>query len=348
MTDTRAIAEAKRVQSVLLPIREEGRWGYITPDKAILIQPEYDSTGACLEGQPYAVQGDEILILSHGGNINARVENCWSMQSFQSGLLAIERDGEIGFCNAQGEIVIAPQYLRASPFTANGSSVCCETQSGERWHRIQTSGEKFNDLEYSLIRPFLCDETATGAKLPSLDRYLVVDGSGHPLSMTQFADVRSFSDGLVPVRFATGSQKMGWIDDNLEVVVPGQFDDLGDFFSDGAIPACHAGLWGLAERDGNWAIEPRFRFIGNGGNGIWPAAVNEVSSGDLGKTVESVMTLIDRNGQELTEQRFAHVSMYDRTIAQFFLPRPATCTVRDPIPFGYIGCNGETIWSEEH
>lgn len=348
MITRKSTTEGRDECSVLLPFRINDRWGYIAPDGTLVIEPQYDSTGACLEGQPYAVQGDEILILSHEGNVKARVEDCWAMHSFQSGLLEIERDGMSGFCNTRGQIVIEPQYEFVSSFTAHGCSACCSLPSGDRWYRIQPNGERFNDLEYRLLRPILRHENAAGAKLIELDRFVIIDGTGQPLAMTQYADARSFSEGLAPVRFPTGSQKMGWIDDDLNVVIPGKFDDLGDYFSDGAIPACEAGLWGLVDRDGAWLVKPSFRFIGNGGKGFWPAAIDKQAVGDLGEPVNSVMTVINRTGEIMTEPRFSLVYIYDWEIARFSLPRPANCSLRDSKPFGYINSNGETIWTEGH
>ena len=338
-----ALDAGSDLSSPLLPIYSDGMWGYADITGRVVIDPQFESTGKCLSGIPYAIIGDDMRLLSPTGKVEHIVPNAWSQESFYAGLLVFERNGLSGACDTCGNIVIDPRYAFAGSTTMTGATVC-EYNKREIWFRVDRKGIPFETNQYGLIRPFIDEAPFTGARLLGSKEHVVIDQNGVPISEQRYADIRCYRDGLIPVKPVDSNSGYLWLDSDFKEVVKGKFQGLGDYFSCNLIPASQNGRWGLARPDGTWAVAPKYEFVGNGGDGFWPVAISGTFVGDFGEPVHSAMSLIDRYGNLLTPQTFSTVLTYGGRIAQFFMPQPQGWMEGDIVPFGYINSDGDIVW----
>lgn len=137
---------------------------------------------------------------------------------YTEGLAAVKIGGKWGYVNEKGEIVIAPQFVSAFPFS-----------EGLAYVRIDRF---FNDIGY-------------------------INKNGEFVIKPNFNGGQSFSEGLACVQDEkTG--KWGYIDKTGSYVIKPQFEYSGDEFREGLAAVRVNGMYGYIDREANIIIEFRF------------------------------------------------------------------------------------------
>jgi len=99
----------------LARVHKDGKWGYIAPSGAVVIDPQWEDAGLFFEG-----------------------------------LANVQKDGQWGFINATGTVVIKPQWDGAFPF----SDGLARARKGEKWGFIDAAGKVISEPQWDEADPF--------------------------------------------------------------------------------------------------------------------------------------------------------------------------------------------------
>ena len=202
---------------------------------------------------------------------------------FHEGLAAVERNGQVGFVNTAGQLVIP---LR------DGSIGLRDVDM--RWRpRFALHGSFEDGFAVISGQHWLISDMNAGARLGLIDRM------GHVVLPFEFDIIDFFSDGIAIVGKAETLAEddyddfwdnfihtFGAIDKTGRFVVPIMYDSISRF-SEGLASARLDGYTGLIDREGNVILPFEYRWIGPFRNGVATAAK------------ESGNGLIDRYGNVL-------------------------------------------------
>jgi hypothetical protein len=141
MSSLLLIASCQQKEPYLFRVQQEEAQGYIN---------EKGDTVIALGKYPYCftdtAKGFAIVVDKQNKlvGIDPRENVLFEVYMFDNGpdyvsegLFRIIKDGKIGYANAQGEIVIPPQYTCAHPFEhgkAQVATVCQTIRDGEHWY----------------------------------------------------------------------------------------------------------------------------------------------------------------------------------------------------------------------
>lgn len=325
----------------LFPFREGELWGYMDTTGTRVIEPTYPMAGFFTEGLAYVQIDDalgfinnkgEVVIESayaaatnfHNGYASVMVDEDWmvidkngdfTMESyfakplvFNNGLAKFKLEmglrSKYGFINIYGDTVIYPQFEMASDFS---EGLCMASEDGSNYGYIDLNGEW-------IIKPVF----PMGVLMKVNDEY-------------DFTD-KNFKDGFVAIE---NEEKYGMINKMGELVVPCQFDFLGQF-GEGLIPARKDDKYGYVNLEGKWIIKPIYSSAELFQNGL--AAVSQ------GPIFESKYGFINAKGEVIIPLEIeGYFSMYETMrFWEGFVP----CYI-EPGIFGYLDRKGKVIWKTE-
>jgi|GEM_PF-6660584 len=303
--------EPSQVVSGIFAVKEGGYYHYYTAKQS----PEriggdyveaglfYEDVAPCVErGKGY------IEYIDKSGNVvfdlkeidGHRVE--W-VTRFWNGLARVKAGGKIGFINTKGEVVIAPRFLSATPFS-DGASLVVEDE-GDNARNYLSHGD------YKITTVGL-DGGPLGASFSSKDKIGKL----------------GFQNGLIAHTFKTDSDSIASEFVNLsgQVILPAttQYKEVTDMY--GTRFGFNTGTaWGVADNQLTMLIEPkldgvlwidddviavkaygRYKLIDYGGQNI-SKIYDNMFCVDAGKHFlvkdEKGYTIIDERGMEVTTPR---------------------------------------------
>ena len=99
----------------------------------------------------------------------------------------------------------------------------------------------------------------------------------------------------------------GYMDGNMNWIIPAVYEDLGAISENGMIPARTDEGWGYINEEGEWLIQPQYREAGEfGRNGLAPVAIEVgVISGEGNVSTRTEWIFINEKGEELKLDEFA-------------------------------------------
>jgi hypothetical protein len=179
-----------RASVKLLPVEQDGKWGYKNTDGEWVISPRFILANEFTpEGIAAVVDDDGWLYIDVSGNELIRpfvVDN--GPDYFQEGFARFVRDGKFGFFDKTGQIVIEPKFDFAQPFSEGLAAVCMDCQKkteneysyfhGGKWGYINKEGELVIPLEFEAVNSF--DNGKARVKIDNQWKYL--DKNGELLS----------------------------------------------------------------------------------------------------------------------------------------------------------------------
>lgn len=214
---------------------KEGKWGYIDKTGQFVIPAAFGDVSAFSDGLAMVVVGVKrlmgyidksgtFIVPAQYGTYSPRDSN------FSEGLACVEANGRWGFINRQGKTVIDAQFAGPSSFHDGLAVAQVGEKSSTRWGYIDKTGTFAIAARFSLAWPF--------------------------------------SEGLARVRdnavVGVGNAEMTFIDRTGTMVftVPG--GGWAGEFSEGLVNVQTGDrlgreAWGYVDRNGKWAIEPRFQ-----------------------------------------------------------------------------------------
>ena len=300
-----AVAEsAETTKRLLFPAAYQHRWGYVDSNFNWVINPQF--------GQASPFNGDlaRVNIMPTGEppfsganyafiNLKGQVvisPKFEEVDSFSEGLAAALGSMSLnspvpkafGYIDQTGNWHIPPKFWTAGPFSEGIAPV--QTQPAQFGY-IDHDGQLVITDSFSNASPF-SDSLAAAARSQGQDNnelwgYIKRDGTY--FIQPQFQKARSFKEGLAAVQTKDAQQKTLWkiITPKEEFVASCDAEDIEEF-SEGLVAAKLNGRWGYIDRNGKWAIPPRFIYVSSFTSGR--ALVCET---------ESTFYFIDKFGKEL-------------------------------------------------
>jgi hypothetical protein len=172
-------------------------------------------------------------------------------------LLPVKMGKDFQYIDAEGKIVINPQFSEATIFR-NGLAL------------VKTSGEKPQWGYISEDGKFAIVANYKNATVFSEDMAWVVSENGAPscintkgelkFTLTNAEEVKVFSDGLAAFKEIneTGEEKWGFIDKEGKVKINAQFSDVGRFIDNKCPVSNLEGKWGYIDKEGKLLINNQF------------------------------------------------------------------------------------------
>lgn len=157
-------------------------------------------------------------------------------------------NGNWGYINKSGILVVQPQFLNAEPYKMGLAAA----QKNDKWGFVDDKGNWIIEPQYKDVNSF-----AEGLAGVCKDNWGFVDKTGHYAFEARFEDVGRFSEGLAAAR---QKGKWGFIDKTGAWVIKPQFKDVS-FFTDGLAGACQLDSWGFIDKTGKWVIEAKYEDV---------------------------------------------------------------------------------------
>ena len=222
------------------------------------------------------------------------------------GLTPVKQAGKWGYADADGRVVIAPQFLSAREFFEGLAAVQVEVSppskigfvdsrgvrairaAPRKWGFIGQSGTMAIPPRFEAVGNFSEGLAAASLADPRSNEgtWGYIDTQGRVVIKPQFSSARPFSEGLALVsaggiRLADPSVpsivNIGFIDRTGEWVIRSKFKYFFyDDFSSGLVPfRKNLGKWGYMDKAGTIVLNPRFDWAGRFTvNGFAPVVVN--------------------------------------------------------------------------
>ena len=254
----------------------------------------------------------------------ARQAAPWEKKLTEDFLLPAREGEKYGYKNLDGEWMIEPQFEGANLFFDNGTAIVVK---GSRALLIDRQGNVVNAIGIN-------SEVAAAGRLSSYFQDDFVNGKV-PITwsengwnekkgfMDEEGNVTVFPDNLSlagDVENTLTMKEKGWyvvydeyqdaygyMDGNMNWIIPAVYEDLGAISENGMIPARTDEGWGYINEEGEWLIQPQYREAGEfGRNGLAPVAIEVgVISGEGNVSTRTEWIFINEKGEELKLDEFA-------------------------------------------
>ena len=334
----------------LLPIQQDGKWGYINRSGEVIIKPQFDAAGLFADGlalvrypprkkplkpgEKTAELEEGVGFIDHTGKVVLRLDSPLHLngESFSEGLTKFwtwdpGKGNLYGFIDTTGKVVIKAQFTDAHPFIDGLAAVCTEWQ---KCGFINKAGDFVIEPKFRVTQPF-----REGLALAGFEYLLVgfVNKSGEMVIEPQFGNFggTGFSEGLSVVAFSGG--KYGYINTEGVIVIPMQFE-MAQPFSDGLAAVRVDSKWGYIDKTGKFVIEPQFKGAGPFTEGLAPVGNVDFQSVSRSDEVEPITGYINKQGKMVFSLPFDSPAPFVNGIAN----------VRVGIKLGYIDKTGKYIW----
>ena len=166
---------------------------------------------------------------------------------FSDGLFAVSENGNWGYINDKGEEVIPLVYDSAGTFF-NGLAV---VRVDSDYYIIDKEGKNILDENYEFIRR---DKAGDVFIYEKNDKYGLLNSKGEELTDALYDSVKSFSEGLAPVR---SGDMYGYINSKGAVVISLEYEDAYSF-SNGLAVVGNNDKYGYINDEGEEVIDLAF------------------------------------------------------------------------------------------
>ena len=293
----------------LADIKIGGKYGYINKEGAIVVEPKYDV--ACVFDEDIAMIKDDgkYGYINRKGMIVVEPKYDDADYEFSEGLARIEVDGKYGYINRKGNIVVEPKYDAAKPFSEGMAAVGIGEYLVEKWGYINKYGGIVVELNYDDANEFSegFASVAIGRFSKAKWGFINKDGEEVIKPQTRFTDAKDFSEGLAAVRrsyYYGGGH--GWIDKEGNYVIEPQFENARSF-SEG-LAAVEIGeypnnKWGYINKDGEMVIEPMYDEVTNFSHGLAVVSIGDYPNNKWG--------CINKDGDVIVPIKYQWISLSD-------------------------------------
>lgn len=169
-----------------------------------------------------------------------------NIEEFHDGLARVQKDGQYGFINTKGELVIPTQFAEGEVGTYFSEELCPVKIDG-KWGYMDLNGEIVIPCKYTYARAFSCKRAVVSEEEPSewsgtvSEGFGAIDREGNYVVEPKFSFLMSFSEGYAVVAV---DGKYGFINMEGEEVIPMEFEEAKSF-SDGLAAVKMDGKWGF-------------------------------------------------------------------------------------------------------
>jgi len=306
----------------LIPVKNDGKWGYINPKGMYIINPQFNDadffydglakvessegkTGyinkdgkyeiaavykqgaAFSEGLAFVVsEGGHPTCIDKKGNIKFVLQEVERIYAFSEGLaLFINKDDKYGFIDKSGKTVINPQFEAAYSFCGGFAAV----MQNDKWGFIDKNGKIVINPQFEEVLKF----NEGKAAFYDGKKWGFIDTKGTYIINPQFDDAFPFTEGLAMVK---QGDKYGFINAKGQLEINPQFEDAAPFKS-GLAPISQGKTCGFINKKGQYEINPQFEMV-------WPFYGNiaPVRNGDK-------WGFIDKKGKYVVNPQFDQVQI---------------------------------------
>ncbi len=188
----------------LVPVNQNGRWGYANDRGEIIIPFDYAGAKAFSEQKAAVRAANGWTYINQQGE-RSHPTTFTDIGGFSEGLAWALTGQLAGYIDTSGQYVIPPVYEQAAAFFKGVAIVA----QGGLYGLINRRGEWIQRPKYEQIAPFQANGIAV-AKLGN-DRFCLINLAGKVLSgTTYYKQIEAFSDGLALVKTANG---FGFVDE---------------------------------------------------------------------------------------------------------------------------------------
>ncbi len=235
----------------MLQIKLKDNWGYLNADGELAIEAIYDEATLFRGGFAVVVKGSDFFVITKDGKeTKINVTNIKKVNPFSEGLAVLSTiDGQKGFINTDGKLVIEPQFLSTGHFT-NG--IAWAKNANKELGYIDKTGAWVIEPKFMAGKNF--DKTSGLARVKYQDKWAYVTIKGEVIYINDTDVWGDFYDGLAKGR---KNGKLGFYDKTGSYVIEPQFEGVRDF-KNGFAAAKLNGNWGMINTAGEWVIQPEY------------------------------------------------------------------------------------------
>ena len=269
-----------------------GKDGYINKEGAIVVEPKYDEACVFYEDIARIKDDGKYGYINRKGMIVVEPKYDEADYEFSEGLARIKVDGKYGYIDKRGWIVVEPKYDNAYEFSEGLARI----KIGRKYGYINKTGEIVVEPKYDDAYEFSEGLAAVAIKF-DLDEYdersLYGDGSG-----------------LIHIPFA--EYKWGYINtDGEEVIKPQTRFTAATDFSEGLAAVGRYYYYGSGDgyidKEGNYVIEPQFENAESFSEGLAAVEIGEYPNNKWG--------YINKDGEIVIEPMYDFASDFSEGLA---------------------------------
>ena len=266
----------------------DGKTGYINKKGEYVIPATYKSGTAFSNGLAFVVaDGGLPTCIDKKGNTKFVLNVARYVSAFNEGMaIFANENGEYGFVDKNGNIVVNPQYDMALPFDGGFARVGQKGDAGF----IDRTGKITVNMQFKAIGNF----SEGKASFSDGKQWGYININGAYAINPQFDDAGKYSMGLAAIK---QGRSYGYIDKNGKLLINPQFDQAS-YFSDGLAAVQSAGKYGYINKKGKYEINTQFEFGGEFYKGV--ALVRNADKWGF----------INKKGQYVANPQFNHIK-YD-------------------------------------
>jgi hypothetical protein len=191
-----------------------------------------------------------LIALSLSGCKDRSNDTYHEYDLFKNGLLGVEKDGQWGYIDKNGEVIIDFLYDQASAFY-NGYAI---VMNDNEFFLIDTSGKSVLEDKYETLYV----DIETGLLIyKKNDQWGLMTVEDEVITDALYDEIDIFSDGLARVE---SNDKIGYINTLGETVIPITYDN-GRNFSEGYVVVRNDDLYGLMDVNGNFVIDFMYDYM---------------------------------------------------------------------------------------
>lgn len=236
----------------MLPMAEDGKWGFADKDGKWVIEPKFDGALSFYEGLAGAkdTKSRKWGFIDDKGKweIKAEFEDAGS---FKDGIAPAKLDGKWGFVDKDGKWAIKNKFLYVNAFS---DKVAIAQDINENWGTIDEKGEWIIKPRFQEIKEF-SDGVAAAKKN---GKWGFIDKDGKWIIDNDYYDAGSFVNGLAYAQEEKGG-KYGYINDDGKWKIDPKYDEATDF-SQGLACVKEGKKYGYINKSGKTKIDFRYKY----------------------------------------------------------------------------------------
>lgn len=239
-----------------------------------------------------------------------------------SGSRKVDPNKAYGYLNEKGEYAIQPKYWNAADFSDGLAAVCLHPGSrnsfDQKYAFIDHHGKIAFNRTFYAAHQFHAGHAQVALTSTSLPE--VIDSKGELLP-DQYRNVQPFSDGLAAVELIDTTKAMGrgylmgYVNTNLDLVIPAKFDVAGDFSNSRAIVGVTVGKidrrYGVIDKTGNFLIQPKY------------SDLREISPDKYSFRDNREYGIVETSGEEIVRMKLADMGTFHEGMARIAVPKSA-------------------------
>lgn len=263
----------------LIPYLKNGKYGFCTPDKEILVECIFEQAEPFSDG--YALvrrSSGGYMFIDDKGKVLYPPENIHIQfaKSFQEGLAFIQTTEKKGFINTEGQIVTHGfDYVEGFK---NGLAIVDKSESvfSRNYLLVHSNGPRVGVINKVGVEIIPCDFLACHrcengsfkvTAIGYVDYNIIYDSAGNelppPKNIIEFDP--DFKEGLFPTRYIEGGN--GYTDKENNILVDAVYDNTYPF-NEGFGRVFRNGRYGFINRRGEEVIPLKYRSASEFNNGL--------------------------------------------------------------------------------